>query len=258
MPLKSSGSVLSAIEISWPVACWVLGAHFYALLLPLALCVAVQHHWNFLVETTAYPFLFYVSAVLMSIASAFEVAQNAIDRWYLTPETASANGTGFCDCLFYWFITTGQGVMAVAIGGDSAWVVAIAVIVVCVFPFAYVYQLAHFAPMSIAGVLVAIVAYWTFGDPIIFLQFLLVGLTMYFFNALLRTGNQILHGFTTVCASSGLWFLIWAIHNAVNGAVASWAFVLGLVVFTSIIAGLVWKPITNLPPSRRVLRATTV
>ncbi len=258
MPLKSSPSIFHAIEISWPVASWVLAAHLYALLLPLALCAAVQYYWSFLGETTAYPFLFFAAALLMCIASAFEVAQNTIDRWYLTPETASANGIGFCDFLFYWFITAGQAVMAVAIGGDSTYILAIAVLVVCVLPFAYIFQVAHFAPMSIAGILVVITAFRAFGDPVIFLQFLLVGLTMYFFSALLRTANQLLHGFTTACASSGLWFLIWAIHNSANEAAHSWTFVLGVCLAALIVAGLAWKPINNLPASRRVVRRSAV
>ncbi len=101
---------------------WVLSAHVYALLVPLFFVFAVWANWDFLLETTDSPFLFFVAAVLMAAGGAFEAAQNTMDRWYLTEDSPSANGVGLLDFMFYWMITSGSAAAALAIGGDQAWV----------------------------------------------------------------------------------------------------------------------------------------
>ena len=52
------------VDLPLPTAVWVLGAHAYALLVPLVLVVAVTHHWTELVSLTAFPILFYVAVML--------------------------------------------------------------------------------------------------------------------------------------------------------------------------------------------------
>lgn len=252
--MKGIDQVAAQVEIRWPVASWVLGAHFYAILVPFALCIAVNHYWNYLSEQTCNPFLFYIVVGLFCAGSAFEVAQNAMDRWYLTRECASALGSGFNDMLAFWFMTAGQAVMAVAIGGDIWWVVAIAVLAVVVFPIFYLAEKAVFLPMAVVGILTVGLAYIAFGDPVIFLQLLLAQVTMFFFNALLESGAQVLHGFTTTSAASGIWFLIWAIHNGSAGTSMSWAFVIGVVVAAVILRFVLWPVLTRLPTSPRVVR----
>lgn len=117
--------ILSAVEIRWPEAAWVLGAHLFAVIVPLVLCVAVYSHWDYLLATTYRPFLFYVAVGMFCAASAFEVAQNAIDKWYLTENTGSTTDASFCDFLFFLMATTGQAVCAivtaVAIVGAALW-----------------------------------------------------------------------------------------------------------------------------------------
>jgi len=252
--MKPQEQILSAVEIRWPEAAWVLGAHLYAVLMPLALCVAVYFHWDYLVQSTHNPFLFYVAVGLLCAGSAFEVAQNSIDKWYLTDAAASINGAGFCDFLFYWMVTAGEALCAVAIGGGASWVVLIAIATVVALPVCYFTQVAHFAPMSVAGLLVVGLGYETFGDPIIFLQILLVVTTMYFFAALLKTGAQVIHGFTTVAASSGIWFLVWALHNGAMGTQNSWLFTGMILVIVVVIGAVLWPLLTKLPSSRRVVR----
>jgi len=58
--MKSIDRVMAQVEIRWPEASWVLGAHLYAVLLPLVLVFAVDHHWDYLLENTFRPALFYV------------------------------------------------------------------------------------------------------------------------------------------------------------------------------------------------------
>jgi hypothetical protein len=251
--MSTRNEVLATIEIRWPEAVWVLGAHAYALLIPLTLCAAVHAHYDFLLATTYKPYLFYIAAGLLTAGSAFEVAQNAFDRWYLTGETASANGTGFSDFLFYWLVTAGQALCAVAIGGDTWWVLLIALSAIAVFPVCYIKQVGHFAPLSVVSLLTVSLAYQAFGDPVIFLQLLLAGVTMYFFAALLKTGAQVIHGLTTLAASSGVWFFVWALHSAAAGVTHSWLLVLTIASGTAILGTALWPLLTRLPASPRVV-----
>jgi len=253
--MRSRNEITSSIELRWPVAFWVLGAHAYALLVPLTLIVAVSTHWDYLLATTYNPVLFYVAAGMLCAGSAFEIAQNAIDRWYLTHDSPSANGTGFSDFLFYWLVTAGQALCAVAIGGDVGWVILIAVTAVAIFPFCYIRQIAHFAPLSVSSMLSMWLAYNAFGDPIVFLQLLMAAFTGYFFVALLKTGAQVIHGFTTISASSGVWFFIWAISNGASGASKSWLFT-GSIVLAALAGGLMlWPILTRFPTSPRIIRS---
>jgi hypothetical protein len=239
------------VQLPLPVAIWVLGAHGYALLVPLALVTAVYHHRDAVALQTAYPVLLYVAAAVMMAGSAFEIAQNAIDRWYLTAETGSAEGTGFCDFLFYWLIVASQALIVIACQGDHPWVVLASVIVVAAFPYFYLRQVAPFAPLAIMGAGSAVAAYLSFGDPVIFLQLLLAQATMYFFRCLLRTGAQVLHGFTTIAASSGVWFLAAAVHGGSTGTPRSWWFVVGVAAALVVAAALARPALLRLPITPR-------
>jgi hypothetical protein len=219
------------VDLPLPVAIWVLGAHLYALLLPLVLITAVSHHWAELDALLAYPQLLYAAAGVMMAGSAFEIAQNTIDRWYLTKETTSATGTGFCDLLFYACIVVSQALIAIACMGDQLWVILLAGVLTAIFPWLYLRQVAQFLPMSVLGLLATVAAYVQLGEPVIFLQLLLVPLTLFLFAALLKTHNQVLHGFTTIAASSGLLFLVWGIHASAADTARGW---LGVVVTVAV------------------------
>lgn len=246
--------IRASIEIGGLEATWVLSAHLYAVLVPLVLVLIANRHWAYLVVTVDHPILLFFAAVIFAAGSAFEVAQNAVDKWYLTPETASANGTSLCDMLFYWFITIGEALVAVALGGDEWWVILVAVGAIVSFPFLYLAQQAPFAPMSVVGLLVALLGYAAFGDPVIFLSLALAGVTMYFFGALLKTGAQFLHGVTTASAASGIWFFAWAVHNGDAGTPNSWTMVIGIAVATGLVLAALRPIVTRLPTSRRVAR----
>ena len=247
--------VMASVEIGGWEAVWVLAAHLYAVVVPLVLVLVTSHHWGYLLLTVHDPALFYVAAVLLAAGSAFEVAQNAIDKWYLTAETASANGVGFCDLLAFWFVTMGQALIAVGLAGDLWWVTGVAVVAVVSFPIAYLKQIAHFAAPSLIGILVAGLGYRAFGDPVIFLPILLGVATMIFFSALLKTRAQVLHGFTTVAASSGIWFFRWAVETGDAGTQNGWAFVGGIAVAAVAVMALAWPFMSKLPASERVARA---
>lgn len=250
--MSSGYNIRNDIQLPLPTAIWVLSAHLYALLLPLVLITALVHHWDAVAARTDYPLLMFFAVGLMMAGSAFEIAQNAIDRWYLTAETASAEGTGFCDFLFYWFIVMSQGAIAIACMGNNIWVVLTSILFIAVFPLLYFRQVAHFLPLTVLGLLSVVTAYLKFEDPVIFIQLLLSPLTMYFFGCLLKTGAQVLHGFTTSSASSGVLFLAWGIHGAAEAQPQSWIFVLGAFAITAIVAAAIRPWLLRLPVTRRV------
>jgi hypothetical protein len=249
--MKPATQILSAVQLDRRTAAWVLSAHLYALLVPLVFSLAIWRYWDYLVDTTYQPFLFFVAAVLFSAGAAFEVAQNTMDNWYLTEETASANGVGFCDFLFYLCITAGQAVSAIAIGGDKWWVVAIAVGAVFALPPIYFVNGPYFAPLGVTNIVAIGLAFAAFGDPVVWLQLLITGATIYFFEALLRSGAQTLHGFTTLSASSGVWFLVWAIANGASGNSVSWVTIVSVSLVAVAAGAALWPRLRRLPPSRR-------
>lgn len=249
--MSSVTRVLADMDIRGPVAVWVLGAHVYALLVPMVLIAAVWQHADYLAEVCAFPVLFYFGAAFFCMGSAFEVAQNAMDRWYLTPEVPSANGVGMCDFLSYWLVSLGQGLIAIAIGGDHVWVWLAVIAFFLVFPFSYFLRVAVFAPVGLTGAIVTVLAWFAFGDPVVFLVIAQTGLTMFFFGALLNTGAQVLHGFTTIVASSGALFVPLAIFNGAAGRQLSWLTV-GLILLATLVIALVLRgPLNRLPQSPR-------
>lgn len=252
--MSSHKQILSAVEIRWPVATWVLGAHVYAVLVPLALCGAVHSHWDYLLRATYNPFLFYIAAAFFCAASAFEVAQNAFDKWYLTENVGSTTDAGFCDFLFFLMATAGQSACVLALGGGEWWAYLITTTAMIMVPVLYFTQVMHFAPLSAVNLLAIYLGYTAFGDPVIFLQLLLVAVTLYFFSLLLRTGAQVIHGFTTIAASSGTWFFIWALHNGASETQNSWAFALAIVTAALIAGTMLWPMLVRLPASLRVVR----
>jgi len=248
--------VLAAVQLSGREAAWVLSAHAYALLVPLLFSLAIWRYWDYLQTTTDEPFLFFIAGALFAAGAAFEVAQNTMDNWYLTKDSASANGVGFCDFLFYLCITAGTAVGAVAVGGDQWWVLLVAVAAVLALPPLYFSNGPHFAALGAANVLAIGLAYAAFGDPVIWLQLLATGATIYFFELLLRSGAQTMHGFTTLSASSGVWFLIWAIANGAAGSSVTWVTVLSVSALSVAAGAALWPRLRRMRPSRRLV--TTV
>jgi hypothetical protein len=251
--MRPAQQILAAVQLRGREAAWVLGAHAYALLVPIVFSLAIWHYWDYLQTTTYQPFLFFVAAGLFSAGAAFEVAQNTMDNWYLTEESASANGVGFCDFLFYLCITAGQAVAAVAIGGDRWWVVALAGAAVIALPPIYFVNGPYFAPLGATSILAIGLAFAAFEDPVIWLQLLVTGATIYFFELLLRSGAQTLHGFTTLSASSGVWFLVWAVANGAAGQSVSWVTIVSVSALAVVAGALLWPRLRRLPASRRVV-----
>ena len=245
--------ILASVHIRGGEAVWVLSAHVYALLVPLAFAVAVMVNIDYLETVTWNPQLFFIAACLLSAGGAFEAAQNTMDNWYLTEDSASANGVGLLDLMFYLLVTAGQAVSAIAIAGDRWWVWAVAVAAVVALPPVYLVGGPYFAPMSVSSLLAIWLAFEAFGDPVVFLQLLMVAATMLFFGALLRTQNQVMHGFTTIAASSGSWFLVWAIVAGARGEQTTWLTVALIAVVAAAVGAALRPKLFSLPPSKRAV-----
>jgi hypothetical protein len=243
--------VVAPIQLRGIEAWWVLGAHAYALIVPFVLVAAVALNWDYLGDTIDAPALLFVAAALFAAGAAFEVAQNAADNWYLTPETPSAHGVSMVDLLFYWTITGGQAAGAVAIAGDQPLVVVVAIATVVALPIMYLQGSQYFIALGFANLLGIGLAFGAFGSTVVFLQLLMVAATMYFFEALLRTGAQWLHGFTTLSASSGVWFLIWAIADGEAGNPTGWVLPIAIALIAVVVGAALWPTLLRQSPSTR-------
>ena len=215
-------NIRNEVQLPGPVAIWVLSAHLYGLLIPLVLLWAFIGNQDYIAQRADYPALFVFAAAIMMAASAFEIAQNTFDRWYLTPDTGSANGTGFCDMIFYCLIVMSQAIVLLACVGSHVWIAAGSIALAVVFPWFYLSQRFIYLPLALLGTGSVIAGWFTFEDPVIFLQLLMTPLTNAFFSVLLRTGAQALHGFTTVAAASNVVFIAWAMISSADGEPTPW------------------------------------
>jgi len=239
------------IQLPAGVAFWVLAAHLYALLTPLVLLLVIQQQAEQILLLTDYPQAFYISVIFMMIGSAFEIAQNHLDRWYLTPETPSAMGVGTCDMLFYFFIVSGQAALIIACMGKMLWLSVSVVLLALTHPLFYRYRKGSSLPLTILGFLSTAIAFKTFGDPVILLQIGLPLITMFFFNLLLKTRNQFFHAVTTLTASSGVLLLAWGIYRAGNLSLDGWLVSSALVIVAVIVTLGLRRFLESLPQTPR-------
>ena len=242
--MTAAADIFADIRLRGPVAVWVLAAHGWALFVPLALIAVLVVHGDYVAARVDYPWAFYIAAGVMMAGSAFEIAQNTIDRWYLTRECASAEGKSFCDLMFFWMIVASQALVIVACYGSWLWLTTLVVFLTVAYPWFYVRAKLDIAPLAILGTASVIAVWFRFDDPIVFLQLLISPLTGVLFSALLRTAAQSLHGFVTLVASSNPLFLVWAIQASSDGTPTSWL-VLGIGVISLIILIVLIPRMTN-------------
>ena len=72
--------------------------------------------------------------------------------------------------------------------------------------------------------------------------------------ALLKTDARVAHGFTTIAASSGTWFFIWALANGAAGAPSSSTFTLATLLAVLIAGAAVLPLLVRIPASPRIQR----
>lgn len=234
--------IANEVDLPPGTAAWVLFAHFVTTITPLFMMWVVYEHWDYLLQNSFSPHMFYVAAGLFLCSSPFEVAQNNIDKWYLTEQCGSAYGVGFCDFLFWFFMILGMIALTIAADGTNLWLVGIASSAIVVYPFAYLLRGTPYPALALCGLPATIAMYSIFGDPLIF--FLIIGpsaVLMYFITAILRTSAQFLHGFATLSAGVGFLVATWGMLSGIQGQPHSWTTFL-VVSIILLIAGVALRP----------------
>lgn len=220
-----------AREIDLPIgtAIWVLGAHIFTLLSPLLLIASVHYHWDYLQEVLHAPVLLYYSALLMMVGSAFEIADNTFDRWYLAELP-----TSLCDWVFSSCICFSIAFSISAYQGQATWLVIAAFAAATGFSVMYLMDWPKESMRGSLGVVSSLCLYLAVGDPVAFLPFVSAFLTVYFFGILKATLAQSMHGFTTIVNAFGMLCAPWAFYNTARGEPAS---ILLVVVIAAVIVG---------------------
>jgi len=204
-------------DLSAPMAAWIVFTHIFVLACPLALMWAVAMYSDLLPEPFANSILVQLASAVYIGATAFEVAQNSADRWYLTEATRSV-----ADLAFNTFMTVAFCMYTIGFLG-MGWVSWVAVALTLAHPFAYIVNHPSHRGLSGTVVMLATISlYWVTGDPAVFLFMVGNGLGVYFITLLVKNRAQWLHGCGAF--SFGLGFLSWpwALSNAVNGTPLSW------------------------------------
>ena len=219
---QAPAGLKAQIDLPAPVAVWVFTAHAVALLTPLALLWAVHANWDYVAGQARAPGFFYVAVAFMMASGAFEFAQNTADRWYLLPGMGSTTRPALADFLFYMCNALSMMALITACIGGIWWLLALCVLVAGVFAFLYLTGRQPFAAFGVLGFLSTLALFFTFDNPIVFLQLVTGQLTLYFFALLLKTRAQSLHGCVALVSTSGLWVIAWAIHSSAQGRPPGW------------------------------------
>ena len=218
-------------DLPAPIAVWIVITHIFVLACPLTLIWAIDVYGNLLPRPLAYPTLIKLASAVYIGATAFEVAQNSADRWYLTEATRSV-----ADLFFNGFMTVAFCMYTIGFYAN-VWMSAAAVILTLIYPITYINN--HPSHRGISGTVVllgTISVYLVTGDPIAFLFMVGNALAVFFILFLVKQRAQWLHGWGALIF--GLAFLAWpwAIINSASGEPASWGFVVGVTVAIAIAA----------------------
>ena len=223
----AGGSPLSRIgreiDLPWPTAVWVLVAHVLTILAPLLLIVVVVMNRAYLDRVLDRPELLYVSAGLLIVGSVCESAQNTLDRWYVTGAPPT-----LLDFLFNSLIVLSLAVSVLAVEGARAWVWWVSLGAAAIFSLAYLMGRPTRPVQMLLGLASTYLLYRALAQPVAVLVLLSTFLTLYFFDVLIRTHQQVLHGFTTLINGVGLMATVVAIQWAARGEGMSWPVVIGI------------------------------
>jgi len=233
-------------DLPTPIAIWVVITHIFVLLCPLLLIWAVDIYAGLLPQALANATLVQLASAVYIGATAFEVAQNSADRWYLTEATRSVADLFFNSLMTVAFCMYAIGFYA------SSWMSVVAVVLTIIYPFAYIRN--HPSHRGINGtvVLLATVSlYRVTGDPVAFLFLVGNGLAVYFILFLMKQRAQLLHGWAALVF--GLAFLPWpwAIVSAARGEPTSWGWVIGITVMAGILAAGLTPFLKKMAPTPR-------
>lgn len=245
--LKPWQRVAREIDLPFPTAVWVLTAHVLTILVPLVLVMAVASNIAYLDTVLDQPELLYVAAGLFVVASVCESAQNTLDRWYLTGTPPS-----LLDLLFNSMIVLALAFQVLAVVGDTAWVWPVAIIGALLYPVAYLMGWPTPPVQAVLGLAAAVLLYEAFEEPVVFITLVTVFFTLFFLDVLLRTKQQVMHGFTTLVNAFSVAAVAAAIYWAAEGDSGwSWPVVIGITVGLIALAFALRPMLLRLPPTPR-------
>jgi len=226
------------IDLPLPTAIWVLGIHLATILAPLLVVWVVVTHMTRLATVMDHPAYLYLYAGLLIVASTIESAQNTADRWYLygVPPT-------LLDLLFNSFVALGLTVSVLAVYGGLAWVWPAILVAWLCYPVGYVLEVAWLrdGAQAVVGLASVLALYKALDEPVVFLSLVTVFLTLYFLDLLVKTLQQVFHGFTTGVNAVGLLAVVGAI--AWSGTSTGWGWAVVVAVGVGVVAlALVLRP----------------
>ena len=230
--IKPWQRVSREIDLPPATAVWVLSAHVITILIPLLQVVVVNQHFAYLSSVLDKPGLLYLSAGLFLVASVCESAQNTLDRWYLTGVPPS-----LLDWLFSSMIVYGLAFQVLAAVGNTGWIWPVTLLVATLFPIAYLLGLPTPPVQAVVGLAAGVVIYQALNQPIVFFSLVTVFMTLFFLDIMLKTMQQVMHGFTTIVNSLSVVSLCAAIIWAANGQ-KGWTWLEFIVVSVIIIGAL--------------------
>jgi hypothetical protein len=224
------------------IATWVAATHIWVLASPLALIWAVDIYADALPTALVNVTLVKIASAIYMASTAFEVAQNSADRWYLTEATRSV-----ADMVFNVGMTFAFCLYTIAFTGFD-WLAAVALAITVVYPVLYVRTTnAHRAIGGLVTLIATISLFLVTRDPAAFLFMVGNYFGAYLITLMIQNGSQSLHGWGAFMF--GLGYLSWplAIVNAANGTPMSWT-QFGVITAVVIVVGAALTPLMRKMP----------
>ena len=217
MKANSVHQLRREFDLTSAMASWIVVTHVFVLACPLLMIWAVDKFSGQLSTPFVFPTLIHIASAVYICATAFEVAQNSADRWYLTEATRSV-----ADLLFNTFLTFAFWLYAVGFLGLGWWA-AVAAVFTLLYPFAYIWNHPSHRGLTGAVVLIATMGlYQVTADPTVFLFIAGNGAGVYFILLLTRQHAQVMHGWAALSFGAGFLAWPWAVVNAAQGTQISW------------------------------------
>jgi len=212
-------------DLTAPMATWIVMTHIFVLACPLALMWAVGTYNDVLSGLFAYPIQVQLASAVYIGSTAFEVAQNSADRWYLTEATRSV-----ADLTFNAFMTVAFCMYTIGFVG-LGWVALVTIALAIVFPFAYIANHPSHRGLSGTVVMIATISlYWVTRDPAVFLFMVGNGVGVYFITMMVKRRAQWMHGWGAFFFGLGFLSWPWVIVNAVNDTQLPWLTFAGITI----------------------------
>jgi len=224
------------------IAAWVVVTHVWVLASPLALIWAIDAYADALPTALANATLVKLASAVYLGSTAFEVAQNAADRWYLTESTRS-----MADLVFNAGMTLAFCLYTIGFTGLN-WLGIATIALTLVYPVLYIKTTdAHRSVSGIVTLLATIALFFVTRDPATFLFMVGNFFGAYLIIVLIKHGSQWLHGWAAFMF--GLGYLAWplAIVNAARGTPMTWL-QFGVITAAVIVGGALLTPLLRKLP----------